>query len=115
MKVSRFPHLVAASAVLIAGVGCQTAHKPSSRVVTPPRTPPPVQQSREADEKAVAAKAPPIEDTAPRNGAPSTPALAAKPETMVAPDPVAELVARVEKEYHAGVEQYRAGQRDAAR
>ncbi|MBO0911000.1 MAG: LysM peptidoglycan-binding domain-containing protein [Acidobacteria bacterium] len=114
MKISRFPRVLAASAVLIAGVGCQTAHKPASRVVTPRAAPPPDRQPPQ-NQASVGAKTPPIQDTAPQNAPPSAPAPAQKLETGIAPDPVAGLVARVEKEYQAGLEQYKAGQKDAAR
>ena len=113
MKIAGFSHLVAASAVVIAGLGCQTAHKPAARMTAPPAAPPPAHEQRQANQ--TAATTPPTKNTTPRNAAASAPALAAKPETEARPDPVADLIARVEKEYQAGVELNKAGQDEAAR
>jgi len=114
MQIERFSVLVAVSAALIAGAGCQAAHKPGSRAAIPPGPPPPVQQPAPPDQTRAAAKTPPIENSAPRNASPGAAAAAREPATGK-PDPVGDLLAEVEKEYQAGVEQVRARQNDAAR
>jgi membrane-bound lytic murein transglycosylase D len=107
--------------LFLAGTGCQTAQKPVS--LLPPGTAPSL--------SAVAASSAPASSTpaaAPRPAKPeqskldqSKPASAQKPEpapaasTQDTSDPVGDLVERVEKEYQAGVANYKAGNTDAAK
>ncbi|HUK46309.1 MAG TPA: LysM peptidoglycan-binding domain-containing protein [Terriglobales bacterium] len=105
MRISRFSILIAASAVLF-GVGCQSAQKPASHLLPPSKmAPPPIQQK--SQDKSVVAKS-----TAPEATAKANPAQV---KTEAKPDPVVELIARVEKEYQVGLDQYNAGQKDAAK
>jgi len=109
MQIRHFPVLIAASAVLIIGAGCQSAQKPATRLLPPSQAAPPsIQQSAkskignppaETAESALPAKAPA--------------AVPSQPEPK--PDPVADLIAKVEKEYQAGLDLYNSGQKDAAK
>jgi peptidoglycan lytic transglycosylase D len=105
IKLSHIP-VAALLALLLAGLGCASAKKPVS-VLPAFQGAPPVQ--------AVGAKA-----SHPRTppAAPPTPSPVPKPEIKTAeikPDPVVELIAKAEKERHAGEEEYGAGNKDAAK
>jgi len=107
MRVKLFHMPVAALlAALLAGFGCASAKKPVS-VLPAFQGAPPVQ--------AAAAKA--SHPQTPPAAAP-TPTPVPKPEVKLAeikPDPVVELIAKAEKERHAGEEEYGAGNKDAAK
>src|ERR1700687_791824 len=107
MRIKLFHMPIAALlAVLLASLGCATAQKPPQWLPAC-EGPPPIQAS---PAKTSQPQTPPA--TAP------APAPAPKPEVKpaeVKPDPVAELIAKVEKEYQAGEEEYSAGDKDAAK
>jgi membrane-bound lytic murein transglycosylase D len=106
-----------AFALALTGLGCGTAKKPVSSSLPPHQTAPPLIQ------KSTSAKASPAPAAAPK----PTQATAAKPVQAVPvtqqeskppepkPDPVAELVSHVEKEYQAGKAEFDAGRNDAAK
>ena len=85
-------------------------------------TAPPLTAAKSSDSSpAVTPDAPPASEVSASQSAPTaaTP-VAAKPERDPSsvnpiPDPVADLIARVEKEYQAGLAAYQAGQSDAAK
>jgi membrane-bound lytic murein transglycosylase D len=101
--------LGALAATLIAGLGCQSGKKPAAALLPPPKAaPPPIQ----------AQSAPP---PAPHAGAPRSVAETHKPtpapvtQSEAKPDPVQELVARVETEYKTGADLSTAGQPERAK
>jgi len=82
-------------AALLASVGCQSAQRPTTLLPATQASAPAVRQNAAP---APAAKAvPPIPDTRPK------------------PDPIRELVEKVEKEYQAGEDSYQAGQIETAK
>src|SRR4249920_3630406 len=95
-------HLLTATlfALLLAGLACQTARRPVALL-------PPAQANAPAKTAAAPAQAPAVTKPAP---APAQPAKAAPK-----PDPVADLIAQVEKEYQAGQDNYKAGHLEAAK
>jgi membrane-bound lytic murein transglycosylase D len=107
MKIAKL-YLVTASlfTLLLAGIACQTAQRPSALL-------PPAQANAPA---ATAISATPTSATTPQlphtNPAPVEPA---KAQTKPKPDPVADLIAQVEKEYQAGQDNYKAGHLQAAK
>ena len=105
VKLFHMP-VVALLAVLLAGLGCASAKKPAS-VLPAFQGAPPIQASgaKASQPQTLAAAAP-------------TPTPVPKPEVKPAemkPDPVVELIAKAEKERHAGEEEYGAGNQDAAK
>lgn len=107
--------LIAASAVLLGGIGCQTAHKPTAANVVPSQAPPPPAKQVKPSKSVVAQKtqpAPKAETSAQARNQSTAPA---KPKTETKPDPVAELIATVDKEYQVGLDHYNAGDKDAAK
>ena len=115
MKIKHFRMLIAASAMLFGGLGCQTAHKPTAANVVPSQAPPPPAKQAKASKPVFAKKpqsSPKAEPSAQARIQASSPA---KPKAETKPDPVAELIATVEKEYQAGLDQYNAGDKDAAK
>jgi membrane-bound lytic murein transglycosylase D len=118
MKIKHFRMLIAASAVLFGGLGCQTAHKPNASVsATSQAPPPPAQQAKlaKAPKSVVAQKTPPAPKNEPPAETTDQSSAPAKPKSAAKSDPVAELVAKVEKEYQAGLDQYNSGDKDAAK
>lgn len=98
----RIPAILLA-ALLGAVLGCQSAQK--STFMPPPQAPP----------LAPRPAAPAASKPEPAPTPTSTAQSQAKPEpAKPAFDPVADLIARVEKEYQAGLDNYRAGRREAA-
>src|SRR5271156_2400838 len=119
MRVAKLQMRTAMLAVLaLASSSCQTAQKPASLlprataptltavtpnpVAAPPQTAAAVQPSTPPAPPQVQAQAP--VETKPE---PSTPTPAS--------DPVSDLIARVEKDYQAGLDAYQAGQTDSAK
>jgi membrane-bound lytic murein transglycosylase D len=115
MKIKHFRMLIAASAVLFGGLGCHTAHSPNTARVVPSQAPPPPAKHAKESKPAVAQKSQPPanEETSTRAGNQSS--APAKPKTEAISDPVAELIATVDKEYQLGLDQYNAGDKDAAK
>jgi membrane-bound lytic murein transglycosylase D len=95
--------LIASCTLLAATLGCQSAQKPGLFL------------------PAAAAEAPALKavnkptDPAPQKAAAPEPKSAAKTPAALAVDPAADLIARVEKEYQAGQDNYRAGHLEAAK
>jgi membrane-bound lytic murein transglycosylase D len=105
MKINRFT-LIAISVALLAGSAC-SGKKPSASAPAVQKTPPPPIQAASKPGKPVTSasvtaekeSAPPVKADA------SVPVLAeAKPAPLA--DPVADLIAKVEKEYKAGQQEY---------
>jgi membrane-bound lytic murein transglycosylase D len=118
MKIKHFRMLIAASAVLCGGLGCHTAHKPTvGRGVPSQAPPPPAQQVKQTKpaKPVVAQKGQPAPKNEPSTQAKNQSSSPAKPKPAARPDPVAELIAKVEKEYQAGLDQYNSGDKDAAK
>jgi len=115
MKIKHFRMLIAASAVLLGGLGCQTAHKPTAANVVPSQAPPPPAKQAKPAKPVVAQKTQPAPKTETSTQARSQSSAPAKPKAETKPDPVAELIATVEKEYQVGLDQYNAGDKDAAK
>jgi membrane-bound lytic murein transglycosylase D len=112
MKIQHFPVLIAASAVLLGGFGCQTAHKPAASMLPPSKTaPPPIQKPTLSKPAVAEKKAVPSHKSSNQQASLASP----KPKPEAKPDPVAELITRVEKEYQVGLDQYHAGNKDAAK
>ena len=107
--------LIAASAVLLGGLGCQSAHKPTTGGLAPAQAPPPPAQQAKQTKPAVAQKTQPAAKNEPTSQARNQSSSAVKPKPAAKPDPVAELIARVEKEYQAGLDQYNTGEKDGAK
>jgi len=107
MRIKQFSLLIAGStAMLLAGLGCQTAKKPATRMLPAHQAPPPaIQQS---------AKPAPTNSPKPATPAPA-PTKAAAPQSETKPDPVAELIKKVEEEYQSGLKLYNAGQKQDAK
>src|SRR5579872_1822460 len=99
MRIQKLYFLIAAIALVLGSVACQTAQRPTTLVPAAKSSPPPLNVNS---------------PTAQSNAHPeATPAP--KTETQVKPDPVAELIAQVEKEYKLGEENYKAGHLESAK
>ncbi len=126
MPVAKLQVRIALLAVLaLSASSCQTAQKPASLLpaktapaltaLTAPAPGPAPQQTPPASSPATTAKLPQVQAQPP---AQSAPPAETKPESAPptpAPDLVADLIARVEKDYQAGLDAYQAGQTDAAK
>src|SRR5579863_7943835 len=100
MRIQKFYFLIAAVVVLVLGsVGCQTAQRPAALVPSAKSSAPPLN----ASSATVQSNAQPKAVTAPQ----------AQSEPKA--DPVADLIAQVEKEYKLGEENYKAGHLEAAK
>jgi len=115
MKIKHFRMLIAASAVLFGGLGCQTAHKPTAAHVVPSQAPPPPAQPAKSGKSTTAQKSQPAPKTETSVQVRNQSGAPAKPKSDAKPDPVAELIAKVEKEYQSGLDQYNTGDKDAAK
>jgi len=115
MKIKHFRMLIAASAVLFGGLGCQTAHKPTAAHVVPSQAPPPPAQPAKSGKSTTAQKSQPAPKTETSVQVRNQSGAPAKPKSEAKPDPVAELIAKVEKEYQSGLDQYNTGDKDAAK
>jgi membrane-bound lytic murein transglycosylase D len=89
-----------AAVVALGGAACQTAQRPAT--LLPPK-----------NSTAPALSATPA--PAPQSTAAAKTVAAAKTQNAVKPDPVAELIARVEREYEIGQDNYQAGHLEAAK
>src|ERR1022692_1398554 len=115
MRVAKLQMRIAVLAGLVlVGSSCQPAQKPLS--VVPPGMPPPLTAKAVAPAPQRTQPAAPLPGT--QNEQKAQPTAEANPESATlrpASDPVGDLVARVEKEYQAGLSDYRAGHTDAAK
>jgi membrane-bound lytic murein transglycosylase D len=109
IKRSRIP-VAALLALLLAGLGCAGARKPAS-VLPAFQGAPPIQAQ---GAKGAQPQAPAAATASPTPAAALTPKPDVKP-AEVKPDPVVELISKVEKERQAGEDEYSAGNRDAAK
>jgi membrane-bound lytic murein transglycosylase D len=108
----RFPKLyasIAPAAALLATLACQSAQRPAALLPAAQATPP-----------ALSATASPLQHPEPVPASPPgqsiTPApLPIEGQQALSPDPVADLIAKVEKEYKAGQDNYSAGHLEAAK
>jgi len=98
----------------LVGASCQTAQKPVS--ATPPGMPPPLTAKAPAPTLQLTQPAPPQPTPQSEQKPPATAeAVPEAPLIKPASDPVADLVAWVEKEYQAGLASYDAGKTDEAK
>jgi membrane-bound lytic murein transglycosylase D len=117
MRVAKLQLRIAVLAVVaLSASSCQTAQKPASLLpartapaLTAATTPAAVPAAQQATPQAAVPEQPqlPVEPISDANP-PSTPAPPAA-------DPVGDLIAKVEKDYQAGLDAYHAGQTDAAK
>ena len=115
MRIKRLYRFLA-FALALAGLGCGTAKKPVSSSLPPHQTaPPPIQKSTSAKASPAVPAPKPTQATAakPVQATPTAQQESKPPEPK--PDPVAELVAHVEREYQAGQAEFNAGRNDAAK
>jgi membrane-bound lytic murein transglycosylase D len=113
MRLQTYRSLVIVLAALAANVACQSAQKqtflPPAQAQAPalrPASPPPAP---------VPAKTTPAATVAPTTEPQAKSLPKPQPPQAKAADPVAELIARVEKEYQAGQDSYKAGDLEAAK
>ena len=99
MRIGKLYLLIAAAALVLGSIGCQTAQRPATLLPADKATPPALSAS-----PTVASRS---------NADAKTPT--AKTQIDVKPDPVAELIARVEREYKIGQDNYHAGHLEAAK
>jgi len=103
MKIKRsYLQIATSMALLLAGLGCQTAKKPVSAL--PAFQAPPIQAS-----------APARTSPAPTTAKPTAPVRSVIQQAEPKPDPVVEVIGKAETEYQAGLDQYNAGQKDQAK
>jgi membrane-bound lytic murein transglycosylase D len=106
------------AAMALAASSCQTAQKPATLLPTKSTAPPlTAQQLPAPQQQSPSAPAPsPVPNSAQVTAAPATPAKINQPQAAPSPrDPVADLLAQVEKDYQAGLAAYGAGQTEQAR
>src|SRR6266446_3158753 len=119
MRVAKLQMRIAMPAVLaLLASSCQTAQKPvpllppktapALTAKAPATTPPPQQQAKPTTPQTV----PPSQ---PQAQAQSAPEAKTQPLSTPASDSVADLIAKVEKDYQAGVDAYKAGQTEIAK
>ncbi len=106
MRITHFRWLIAAPlATVLAGVGCATGKKPVA-VLPAFQGPPTIQQAAPVTGRPSASQ-------------PAVPTVSpAKAEVKPAaprPNPIVDLIAKVESEYQAGLDLYNSGQKDAAK
>jgi len=102
MKITRAQFGIALAALLLGATACQTAQHSAAFI------------PRQAGAPAIAPSVAPSSPSAPIASA-ETPAPEVHLQTEPESDPVADLVAQVEKEYQAGQDNYRAGHLEAAK
>src|SRR5215475_1707399 len=105
MRFQKLYVIIAPLAAVLASCGCQSSHHPAPVLSGKQSTPPAITLATPAP---TAEAHPPA--TKPIPG-PATRSTASSPSA----DPVADLIAKVEKEYSAGQDAYKAGHLDAAR
>jgi membrane-bound lytic murein transglycosylase D len=126
MRVAELQVRIAILAVLAsAASSCQTAQKPASLVpaktapamtTAAPAAPKPApQQPQPASQPVAAAKPPQVQTQVPTQTPAETKAEPVSPPATPTSDATGDLIARVEKDYQAGLDAYKAGQTDAAK
>src|ERR1022692_1668372 len=104
------------ASLALAACACQTAQKPVS--LLPPAKAPALQQTAPpAPTPATTSATAPaqVDDAPPQTPAPAEASPAPAPASARGFDPVADLIARAEKEYHAGLANHQAGKTDEAK
>jgi len=108
--------------LVVAASSCQTARKPAP--LLPAKTAPSLSATAQAPSPVPPASKPPAQATAPKQAPPipaetksstQTPRPAPEPSAEPAVDVVGDLIARVEKQYQAGLDAFHAGQTDLAK
>jgi membrane-bound lytic murein transglycosylase D len=99
MRIQKLYFLIAAVVVLALGNACQTAQRPAALVPSVKSSAPPLNANSAVTQSNAQAKVAPAPQT----------------QTEAKTDPVAELIAQVEKEYKLGEENYKAGHLEAAK
>jgi membrane-bound lytic murein transglycosylase D len=113
MKINRHCVLLAICSVVLVGAGCQSGKKSSAAAPAVQKTPPPpIQASAPAKQKATQANDRVAEG--PTNSEKPAPAQTASVSPNLA-DPVADLIAEVEKSYQAGQQEFASGHNDLAK
>ena len=126
MRVAKLQVRLAVLAVLaLSASSCQTAQKPASLLPAKPApaltavtaaTPAPAPKQTQPNSSPVSTANPPqVQNQAPAQAAPPAETKLESPPPPPASDLVADLIARVEKDYQAGLDAYQAGQTDAAK
>jgi membrane-bound lytic murein transglycosylase D len=115
---------IAMLAVLALAASCRTAQKPASLVpaktapaltTAAPTAPEPAPQTQPAPQTVAAAKPPQVQTQAPTQAPAEIKAEPASPPPTPKSDVTGDLIVRVEKDYQAGLDAYKAGQTDAAK
>src|SRR5215475_1689855 len=106
MRISKLYYLIALLSTLLLGAGCQTAQRSEAILPAPQANAPALTQATQPPPQPPAAKPAPQQEVS-----------KVEPPKLEAPavDPVAETVAKAEKEYQAGKDAYTAGNLEAAR
>jgi membrane-bound lytic murein transglycosylase D len=106
MRLRTLYAVIATSAALLATIACGSAQRPVALLPASAATPPALSENSQSSTPKPAPPAP----------TPATPnALPAAAQQALSPDPVADLIAQVEKEYQVGQDNYRAGHLEAAK
>ena len=103
MGLPKYQSLVMAVCAVLAGVSCQSVQKQS------------FMPAARAQAPAITAVSNPPETASQKNVAAAEPQTAAPVPQALQADPVGELIAKVEKQYQAGQDNYRAGHLEAAK
>jgi membrane-bound lytic murein transglycosylase D len=115
MRTSLYARTAALASLIAAACACQTAQKPVS--LLPPGSAPPLQSAPAKPAPVATGPSAPKQDQAPAQ----EPAKITQTPTEQAPigqatsDPIADLIAKVDQEYQAGLENYQAGKHDEAK
>ena len=118
MKIKKSCSLITAGLALLVGAACQSAKKPSAAAPGIQKTPPPAIQSPpqpQNKQSQTAAQSKPETPAKPETTKPALAKAQAPPPLPKAPDPVADLIASVEKHYQAGQQAYTAGNNELAK
>src|SRR5437868_862159 len=110
----RFANLLfrtaALTTMIVAASACQTAQKPAT--LLPPPSAPALKPAPAQASTAPVATIPQKEESPQR---PASPEADSTPQAAPASDPVADLIAKVEKEYQTGLANHQAGKNDDAK
>src|SRR5690349_12041229 len=104
MKINRFT-LIAISLALLAGSAC-SGKKPSASVPAVQKTPPPPIQASKPSKPATSASVTAAKESTAAIKSDASVPVQVEPKPAPPADPVADLIAKVEKEYQAGQQEY---------
>jgi len=113
IKINRFA-LIAISVALLAGCAC-SGKKPSAAAPAVQKTPPPPIQATRQAQKSPQSNVAASKDPAPAAKAQEPAPVHAEAKPAPPADPVADLIAKVEKEYQSGQQEYTNGHNDIAK